>query len=144
MSERIETRFAPGMRTVRKRSGRGVGSGHGVRCGRGNKGQNSRSGGGVRPGFEGGQMPLQRRLPKRGFNSMKNGATAEVRLSDLTALAGSTIDLDLLKKNKLISRKASRAKVVASGSLQEKVNLRGISVTKGARVAIEALGGTIE
>ena len=89
-------------------------------------------------------MPLQRRLPKRGFNSMKNGATAEVRLSDLTAFAGSTIDLDTLKKNKLIPRKASRAKVVASGSLQEKVSLRGISVTKGARAAIEALGGTIE
>ena len=144
MSEQIETRYTPGARKVRKRVGRGDGSGHGNRCGRGDKGQNSRSGGGVRAGFEGGQMPLHRRLPKRGFHSQTFDSTAEVKLADLAKFEGETVDIETLKKEKIIPRTALRAKIIVSGNLEKKVHVRGLMVSKGARAAIEAAKGTVE
>ena len=144
MSEQIETRYTPGAHKIRKRVGRGNGSGHGNRCGRGNKGQNSRSGGGVRAGFEGGQMPLHRRLPKRGFHSQAFNSTAEVKLADLAKFAGGTVDIEVLKKEKIIPRTALRAKIIVSGNLEKKVHVRGLMVSKGARAAIEAAKGTVE
>ncbi len=144
MSDLLQVRSAPGARRKAKRVGRGVGSNRGSTCGRGDKGQNSRSGGGVRAGFEGGQMPLQRRLPKRGFTPHLSSSTAEVRLSELPKLAGETIDLERLKKHRVVPRNAQQAKVIMSGTLNEAVNLKGIKVTASARVAIEAAKGNIE
>ena len=128
---------------ARRRVGRGIGSGLGKTAGRGHKGQKSRSGGFHKVGFEGGQMPLQRRLPKRGFNSLARGLTAEVRLSDLQKMASADIDLKALKEAGVVPGATEAVKVILSGKLERKVNLTGLRVTKGARVAIEAAGGSI-
>jgi len=134
---------AEGSKHPAKRVGRGIGSGLGKTAGRGHKGQKSRSGGFHKVGFEGGQMPLQRRLPKRGFKSLAAGTVAEVRLSDLQKLTADDIDLLTLKAAGVVSQLSLSARVILSGSLERKVNLRGIAATKGARAAIEAVGGSI-
>ncbi|MEI6719911.1 MAG: 50S ribosomal protein L15 [Betaproteobacteria bacterium] len=135
---------AEGSKKNRRRVGRGIGSGLGKTAGRGHKGQKSRSGGFHKVGFEGGQMPLHRRLPKRGFTSPTRGLTGEVRLDDLQKMPVTDIDLTALKLAGVIRRDALGAKVILSGKLDKKVSLKGIKVTKGARAAIEAAGGTIE
>lgn len=134
---------AEGARHGKRRVGRGIGSGLGKTCGRGHKGQKSRAGGFHKVGFEGGQMPMARRLPKRGFVSLTRAANAEVRLSDLEKLAVDSIDLLVLKQAGVISTAALSAKVILSGELKRKITLNGVGVTKGARAAIEALGGQI-
>ena len=135
---------AEGATQAKRRVGRGIGSGLGKTGGRGHKGQKSRAGGFHKVGFEGGQMPLQRRLPKRGFNSMTAAYNAEIRLADLNSLAVEEVDLLVLKQSGLIANNALNVKVIASGSIDRSVNLRGIKATKGARSAIEAAGGKIE
>lgn len=135
---------ASGAKRNRRRVGRGIGSGLGKTAGRGHKGQKSRSGGFHKVGFEGGQMPLHRRLPKRGFTSPIRGLTAEVRLDELQRMTVTDIDLPALKAAGVIRRDALAAKVILSGKLERSVNLKGIKVTKGARVVIEAAGGKIE
>jgi len=132
---------APGSKTDRKRVGRGIGSGLGKTCGRGHKGQRARAGGYHKVGFEGGQMPLQRRLPKRGFRSMTD--TAQVGLHELAAINAEVIDLKALKAAHIVPTPAKRAKVILSGQLEKAVTLRGLALTKGARAAVEAAGGTI-
>lgn len=127
-----------------KRVGRGIGSGLGKTGGRGHKGQKSRSGGFHKVGFEGGQMPLQRRLPKRGFNSMSSVFNAEIRLDELNLLAVSEVDILTLKQVGLIPLVARSVKVIASGEIKKAVILKGIKFTAGARVAIEAAGGKVE
>ena len=127
-----------------KRLGRGHSAGQGKTCGRGQKGQHARSGGFHKVGFEGGQMPLQRRLPKVGFRSAKARTYAEVRLSELNAIEEDVIDILALKRAGVIAQQSTRAKVFASGELSKGVKIRGIAVTKGARVAIETAGGSIE
>jgi large subunit ribosomal protein L15 len=134
---------APGATHAKKRVGRGIGSGHGKTAGRGHKGQKARSGGYQKVGFEGGQMPLQRRLPKRGFVSYAEGLSAEVRLSQLNALQADTIDLASLKAAGLVPRGAERVKVILAGKIERAVKLQGVKATKGARAAIEAAGGSI-
>jgi large subunit ribosomal protein L15 len=126
-----------------KRVGRGIGSGNGKTSGRGHKGQKSRAGGYHKTGFEGGQMPLQRRLPKVGFTSRKNN-TARVRLGELEFEGNENITIETLKEKRIISQKAKDVKVFLSGQLKNKINLNGISVTKGARKVIEDLGGKIK
>jgi large subunit ribosomal protein L15 len=133
-----------GSKRPRRRVGRGIGSGLGKTAGRGHKGQKSRSGGFHKVGFEGGQMPLHRRLPKRGFTSLTRGLNAEVRLDELEKLEVAEIDLAILKAAGFIRRDALGAKVILSGKLTRKVVLKGILATKGARAAIEAVGGKIE
>jgi len=133
----------PGSHKARKRVGRGIGSGLGKTAGRGHKGQKSRSGGFHKIGFEGGQMPLQRRLPKRGFVSPLRGLVAEVRLSDLQRLNGAVIDVKALHEAGVIPRFARGAKVILSGKLERAVTVEGLRVSKGAKAAIEAAGGTI-
>ena len=135
---------AKGAKTEAKRVGRGIGSGSGKTCGRGNKGQKSRSGGYHKVGFEGGQMPLQRRLPKVGFRSRKAGETAEVRLGELAAAASDVVDLKALQDAGIIPHSVKRAKVILSGKIEIAVTLKGLGVTPGARKAIEAAGGKIE
>lgn len=135
---------ARGSRPNRKRVGRGIGSGLGKTAGRGHKGQKSRTGGFHKVGFEGGQMPLQRRLPKRGFNSPMRGDTAEIRLYELAKVDADVIDLAALKKAKLAAKSALKAKVFLSGKLDKAVTLRGIAVTKGAAAAISQAGGKVE
>jgi large subunit ribosomal protein L15 len=135
---------APGAKSSRRRVGRGIGSGLGKTAGRGHKGQKARSGGFHRIGFEGGQMPLHRRLPTRGFTSMTRDATAEVRLSELERMSASEIDLAALKAEGVVSRQAQAAKVILSGKLARKVTLKGVRATKGARAAIESAGGKVE
>ena len=135
---------ASGSNKDAKRVGRGIGSGLGKTCGRGHKGQKSRSGGFHKVGFEGGQMPLQRRLPKIGFTSRKSLASAELRLQELARVTADVIDLQALKDANLVSRNMQRVKVFASGAIGRAVTLKGIQVTKGARAAIEAAGGKIE
>ncbi|MDH5179278.1 MAG: 50S ribosomal protein L15 [Gammaproteobacteria bacterium] len=135
---------AKGAKSAAKRLGRGIGSGFGKTAGRGHKGQKSRAGGFHKVGFEGGQMPLHRRLPKVGFSSRMARATAEVRLHELNTVDADVIDLDVLKAANLISRNIKRARVMLAGKLDKKVTLKGISVTKGARQAIEAAGGKVE
>jgi large subunit ribosomal protein L15 len=135
---------AKGAKTARKRVGRGIGSGIGKTCGRGHKGQKSRSGGKVAPGFEGGQMPLQRRLPKFGFTSRKAQYTAEVRLNELTKVDGDIVDLAALKAADIIGDKIKRARVILSGEIKQAVTIKGLKVTKGAQAAIEAAGGKVE
>ncbi len=135
---------ADGATFSRRRVGRGIGSGFGKTAGRGHKGQKSRAGGFHKVGFEGGQMPLQRRLPKRGFVSLTNGSTAEVKLSALDKLPVDTIDIKVLKQAGVISRTASAAKVILSGNVSRAIKLQGVLVTKGAKAAIETLGGSIE
>jgi large subunit ribosomal protein L15 len=134
---------AEGANRPRKRVGRGIGSGLGKTAGRGHKGQKSRSGGFHKVGFEGGQMPLQRRLPKRGFKSLAAGTVAEVRLSDLQKMSVEDIDLLSLKAAGVVSQLALSARVILSGNLERKVSLRGIVATKGAKAAIEAAGGSV-
>ena len=135
---------AAGSRKNRKRVGRGIGCGSGKTCGRGHKGQKSRSGGFHKIGFEGGQMPLQRRLPKVGFTSRKSRFADELRLNELALVDGDVVDLDALKSANLISREVKTVKVFASGVIEKAVTVKGIKVTKGARAAIEAAGGKIE
>lgn len=127
-----------------RRVGRGIGSGLGKTGGRGHKGQKSRAGGFHKVGFEGGQMPLQRRLPKRGFNSMTAAFNAEVRLSELNSIAVDEIDVLALKQAGLIPAHAQVVKIIASGSLNKAVTVKGIKATKGAKAAIEAAGGKVE
>lgn len=135
---------AAGSRPERKRLGRGIGSGLGKTGGRGHKGQKSRSGGYHKVGFEGGQMPLQRRLPKIGFRSRKSATRAEVRLHELAKVEGDVIDLAALKAADVVPAQTECAKVIASGEIAKAVTLKGVAVTKGARAAIEAAGGKIE
>lgn len=135
---------AKGSRKEGKRVGRGIGSGLGKTCGRGHKGLKARSGGSVKPGFEGGQQPLQRRLPKFGFTSRKQRFSAEIRLHELNRVEAEVIDLAALKAADLVGGSIQRAKVVLSGELSKAVTLKGLAVTKGARAAIEAAGGKIE
>jgi large subunit ribosomal protein L15 len=134
---------AAGANRARRRVGRGIGSGLGKTAGRGHKGQKSRSGGFHKVGFEGGQMPLQRRLPKRGFNSLARGLAAEVRLSDLQRMTSTEVDLKALKDAGVVPEATEAVKVILSGKLERQVNLSGLRVTKGAKVAIEAAGGSI-
>lgn len=135
---------APGSIKNRKRVGRGIGSGVGKTGGRGHKGLKSRSGGSVKPGFEGGQMPLQKRLPKFGFTSRIGRVSDQVRLAELAKVDAEVIDLAALKAARLVSKQALQAKVFVSGELKKAVTLKGVSATKGAREAIEAAGGKIE
>jgi large subunit ribosomal protein L15 len=135
---------AAGSRPSAKRRGRGIGSGLGKTGGRGHKGQKSRSGGFHKVGFEGGQMPLQRRLPKVGFTSRKSRMSEEVRLNELLLIDGDAVDLASLKAAGIIKQGTLYAKVVASGEISKAVTVRGIGVSKGARAAIEAAGGKVE
>ncbi len=135
---------AKGSKKPAKRLGRGHAAGQGKTSGRGQKGQHARSGGYHKVGFEGGQMPLQRRLPKVGFNSRQRDLSAEVRLHELAGIDAEVIDLDALKKARIVGSTVVKAKVIASGELTKAVKLKGIKVTPGARAAIEAAGGSIE
>ena len=135
---------AAGSKKSAKRVGRGIGSGWGKTCARGHKGQKSRSGGFHKVGFEGGQMPLQRRLAKVGFNSRMAKSRAEVRLNELANLGVDVIDLQALKAANLVPANTEKAKVIASGEIDKSVELKGIAVTPGARKAIEAAGGKIQ
>jgi large subunit ribosomal protein L15 len=132
-----------GSKKAARRVGRGIGSGLGKTCGRGHKGQKSRAGGFHKVGFEGGQMPLQRRLPKRGFVSLTAARNAEVRLSELDKLPVEDVDLLVLMQAGIVPADALAAKVILSGTLSRKVTLRGVGATKGARAAIEAAGGAV-
>jgi large subunit ribosomal protein L15 len=135
---------APGARQGRHRVGRGMGSGWGKTAGLGHKGQRARAGGYHKVGFEGGQMPLHRRLPKRGFKSLTRATVAEIRLSDLQGMKASDIDLATLHAERVVPRETLRAKVILSGELKRKITLKGVKATKGARAAIEAAGGRYE
>ena len=134
---------AEGSKKAAKRVGRGIGSGLGKTCGRGHKGQKSRSGGFHKVGFEGGQMPLQRRLPKRGFNSLTRARNYEVRLTDLDRLPVDEIDLLALQAAGIVPGDALAAKVILSGAISRKIILKGVGATKGAKAAIEAAGGSV-
>lgn len=134
---------AEGAKHARRRVGRGIGSGLGKTCGRGHKGQKSRAGGFHKVGFEGGQMPLQRRLPKRGFKSLVAGRNVEIRLSELARLPVEEVDLLVLKQAGLVPLDVLSAKVILSGAIDKKVVLKGVGATKGAKAAIEAAGGSI-
>ena len=135
---------APGSKPTAKRVGRGIGSGLGKTGGRGHKGQKSRSGGKVAPGFEGGQMPIHRRLPKFGFTSRQAQYVAEIRLNELTLVEGETVDLAALKAADVIGEKIKQASVILSGEISKAVTVKGLKVTKGAKAAIEAAGGKVE
>jgi large subunit ribosomal protein L15 len=135
---------AAGSKKDSKRVGRGIGSGLGKTCGRGHKGQKSRSGGFHKIGFDGGQMPLQRRLPKVGFSPRKSRFADELRLNELALAGTDVVDLDALKSANLVSREVKTVKVFASGTIEKAVTVKGLKVTKGARAAIEAAGGKIE
>ena len=135
---------APGSKPTRKRVGRGIGSGSGKTCGRGHKGLKARSGGKVRIGFEGGQMPLQKRLGKFGFTSRQARYNAEIRLSELAGIEADVIDLQVLKDADIISDVIKNAKVILSGEISKSVTLKGLKATKGAQAAIEAAGGKVE
>src|ERR1044071_2467575 len=135
---------ARGSRKVRLRVGRGASAGQGKTCGRGVKGQRARKGGYHKVGFEGGQMPLQRRLPKTGFRSKIAPSVAEVRLSELTKLSGDILDLAALKAANLVHEQALRARVVASGAVAKALTVKGVHLTKGAKAAIESAGGKVE
>jgi len=135
---------APGSRKNTKRVGRGIGSGSGKTAGRGHKGQKSRSGGSVRPGFEGGQMPLQKRLPKYGFSSRMARTTAQIRVAELALIEADVVDLAALKAADLVRDDVTRARVFLSGELSKAVTVKGLAVTKGAREAIEKAGGKVE
>ena len=134
---------APGSKHAKKRVGRGIGSGLGKTSTRGHKGQKARKSGNVRPGFEGGQMPLQKRLPKFGFYSRIGSVTAEVRTSELNKVEGNLINLETLEKADIIGRGVLRAKIMLSGEINKGVTVEGVAVTKGAKAAIEAAGGKI-
>lgn len=135
---------APGSKSSPKRVGRGIGSGLGKTGGRGHKGLKSRSGGSVNPGFEGGQMPLQRRLPKFGFTSRKGRVTAEVRLHEIAKVTGDVVTLKALQDADVIPQRIRFVKVIAAGELSRALTVQGISVTAGAKKAIEAAGGQVE
>lgn len=135
---------ADNSRPAAKRAGRGTGCGIGKTCGRGMKGQKARSGGYHKVGFEGGQMPLQRRLPKRGFNARVNIHSVELRLNELNNIDADVIDLNALKAASVITQAVKKAKVILSGEVNKAVKLKGIGATKGARAAIEKAGGSIE
>lgn len=135
---------APGSTKARKRVGRGIGSGWGKTCGTGHKGQKSRSGASVSPAFEGGQMPIHMRLPKFGFSSRVGRTTSEVRTAELNKVDADVVTVEALRKAKLISSNITRVKVMLSGDVTKALTLQGISVTKGARAAIEAAGGKVE
>ena len=132
-----------GSKPAAKRVGRGIGCGSGKTCGRGHKGQKSRKGGYHKVGFEGGQMPLQRRLPKVGFNSRLSAVTAEIRMQELANVDAEIIDLDALLEANLISKNIKRAKIIDSGKIEKAVSVKGLGLTKGARAAIEAAGGKV-
>lgn len=134
---------AEGAKHAKRRVGRGIGSGLGKTAGRGHKGQKSRAGGFHKVGFEGGQMPLQRRLPKRGFVSPTKGDTAEVRTASLNAVDADTVDILVLKQANLVPATAKTAKVILAGEVTRKVTVQGLLLTKGARAAIEAAGGKV-
>jgi len=134
---------APGSKKNRRRVGRGIGSGLGKTAGRGHKGQKSRAGGYHKVGFEGGQMPLQRRLPKRGFVAVTIVKASQVRLGDLARVEGDTIDLDSLKKAGLVPAAAARAKIILTGKADKAFKVQGVVATKGAKAAIEAAGGSV-
>jgi large subunit ribosomal protein L15 len=135
---------AAGSKKIARRVGRGASAGQGKTCGRGVKGQRARKGGYHKVGFEGGQMPLQRRLPKIGFRSKISPLVAEVRLNELALVAGGVVDLDALKKAGVVPAHAVRARVMLSGEIKTAVTVKGVGVTKGARAAIEAAGGKVE
>jgi large subunit ribosomal protein L15 len=135
---------AAGSKPVKKRVGRGIGSGLGKTCGRGHKGQKARKSGNPKPGFEGGQMPLQRRVPKFGFRSRVAITTGEVRLSELAKVTEGVIDLAALKAANVVNKGVKRARIMLSGSIDRAVTVKGIKLTKGARAAIEAAGGKVE
>ena len=132
-----------GSKSAAKRVGRGIGCGSGKTCGRGHKGQKSRKGGYHKVGFEGGQMPLQRRLPKVGFNSRLSSVTAEIRLQELEKVDAEVVDMDALLAANLISKNIKRAKIIDSGKIEKSVSVKGLGLTKGARAAIEAAGGKV-
>jgi len=135
---------APGHKTPKLRVGRGIGSGLGKTCGRGHKGQKARKSGNVRPGFEGGQMPLQKRLPKYGFVSRISLTTAQVRLAELSKVEGDLVSLETLKAANVLNENIKRAKIFLSGEITKPFVVKGLTVTKGARQAIEAAGGKVE
>ncbi|AEE24334.1 MULTISPECIES: 50S ribosomal protein L15 [Paraglaciecola] len=135
---------APGAKKSIKRLGRGMGSGLGKTGGRGHKGQKSRSGGSVKPGFEGGQMPIQRRLPKFGFTSRKSMVSDQVTLSEIAKVEGEVVSLETLKAAGLVKKEMLFVKVLKSGEISRAVTINGLKVTKGAREAIEAAGGKVE
>jgi large subunit ribosomal protein L15 len=135
---------APGSKKPKTRVGRGAGSGLGKTAGRGQKGQKSRKSGGVRPGFEGGQLPLQIRVPKFGFRSRVGLGTAEVRLGELAKVPGELIDLQTLQAANVLPRSVKRVRIMLSGAIERAVTVKGIKVTRGARAAIEAAGGKVE
>jgi len=139
-----ELKPGPGSRTDANRVGRGMSSGNGKTGGRGHKGQKSRTGGFHKVGFEGGQMPLQRRVPKVGFVARKSRFAAEVRLSELKYVEGDVVDLDTLKQADVVPRHARQAKIISSGTVEKAVTVRGVGVTRGARAAIEQAGGKVE
>ncbi len=134
---------AAGSRPGAKRVGRGIGSGLGKTCGRGHKGQKARSGGKVKPGFEGGQMPLQKRLPKYGFTSRISRVSAQIRLSELNLVEGEVVDLGALRAAGLVNSSVLRAKVFLSGQLNRPVTIKGLAITAGAKAALEAAGGQV-
>ena len=135
---------AVGSKQPRLRVGRGIGSGLGKTAGRGHKGQKERAGGYHKVGFEGGQMPLQRRLPKVGFTSRTSRSSGEVRLHELARVDGAVADLEALQRANIVSRNITQVKVIASGAIDRAVTVKGLRVTRGARAAIEAAGGSIE
>ena len=135
---------AAGSKTAAKRPGRGIGSGLGKTGGRGHKGQKSRSGGGIRPGFEGGQMPLKQRLPKFGFTSRKQLVTEEIRLHELNKVTADVVDMNVLREANLIKCTTKIVKIVFAGELNKALTIKGIAITKGAKAAVEAAGGKIE
>ena len=135
---------APGAKNSGKRVGRGMGSGLGKTGGRGHKGQKSRSGGSVKPGFEGGQMPIQRRLPKFGFTSRKSAVTDQVTLSEIAKVEGDVVSLETLKAASLVKKEVLFVKVMKSGEISRAVTIKGLKVTKGALEAIQAAGGKVE
>ncbi|HXN16627.1 MAG TPA: 50S ribosomal protein L15 [Usitatibacter sp.] len=134
---------AAGSKKARRRVGRGVGSGLGKTAGRGHKGQKARAGGYHKVGFEGGQMPIQRRLPKHGFVAVTSVKTVEVRLGDLVKVEGAAVDLESLKKAGLVSAEAKRAKIILTGKVERAISVKGVGTTKGAKAAIEAAGGSV-
>lgn len=135
---------APGSKTPAKRLGRGIGSGKGKTCGKGHKGQKARAGGYHKVGFEGGQMPLQRRIPKSGFRSAKSIQSKEIRLSDLAKIDSDTVSIETLREFGLISSNIKFAKVILSGAVNRAYTIKGISITAGARKLVEAAGGKVE
>lgn len=139
-----ELRPNTGSRRLRKRVGRGASAGQGKTCGRGHKGQKSRSGGSIAPGFEGGQLPLQQRIPTFGFRSRIGRATDEIRLHELNLIEGDTIDLNSIKEAGLITSNIKRVRIIQSGAIERAVTVKGLKATRGARAAIEAAGGTVE